>query len=162
LMALVRGEAGIVSSKPSVVIVVNAETLEADIAGTGPGSGPIPFADAAVIAERANLYGAVRSMSGQILNFGRSRRFATSIQRLALIVRDGGKCVIDGCDVAHDSCVVHHIIEDQHGGLTNLEFLAMLCKPHHTYLHVNGLRLSRDGTGWVIVADEPVPWEDTG
>jgi hypothetical protein len=161
-LSLVRGETGIVSSKPSVVIVVNEETLEADIAGTGPGSGPIPLIDAALLAERANLYAAVRSMTGEILNFGRSRRFATSIQRLALIARDGGKCVIDGCDVAHHGCVVHHVVEDQHGGLTNIIDLALVCKPHHTYIHVNRLRLVRHGTRWQLVPDEPIGWADTG
>jgi hypothetical protein len=160
-MLLVRGDAGIVSSKPSIVIVVNEETLEAEVAGTGPGSGPIPLTDVALLAERANLYAAVKSMSGEILNFGRSRRFASSIQRLAVIARDGGKCAINGCDASHFGCVVHHVVDDQYGGLTNVSVLVLLCKPHHTYLHGNGLCLIRDGTSWRVVPAEP-KWADTG
>jgi Domain of unknown function (DUF222) len=159
-LSLVREAAGIASSKPSIVIVVNEETLQAEIAGSGPGSGPISLVDVALVAERANLYAAVKSMKGEVLNFGRSRRFASSIQRLALITRDGGKCVVKGCNADQFGCVAHHVVEDQYGGLTNVSVLVLICKPHHAYLHANRLRLIRDGTDWRL---EPEPkWADTG
>lgn len=165
LMALVRGESGAgVGSRPSVVVTVNAETLGADITGSGPGSGPLSVADVAGLAARADVYGAVLGASGVVLSFGRSRRLASSLQRLAVIVRDGRRCVVEGCDVSHDRCDVHHVVEFEHGVATDLANLALVCGAHRTYLHTNRLRLIRDGTRWRVGAEDvsEVQWADTG
>ena len=144
--------------RPSIVVTMNADTLDADIAGAGPGSGPVSLTDAAEIAARSDVYGAVRDASGAILSFGRSRRLATTLQRLAVIIRDGGRCAIDGCDVAHDRCDVHHVIEYEHGGRTDLTNLALLCPAHHSYLHSNRLRLKRTDGKWITTtADHSTP-----
>lgn len=158
-MNLVRGEAGL-SSRPSVVVVVHEETLTAEIAGTGPGSGPISIVDAVGLLDRADLYAAVKSMTGVILNFGRSRRFASPLQRLAVIVRDRGQCAVPGCDASHERCHVHHRLDVEKGGLTNLADLALLCTAHHTYLHANNLHLVREGGGWIVEPD--IELRDTG
>lgn len=163
LVALVRGEpgeSGVSGSRPSIVVTVNAETLEAQVAGTGPGSGPVSILDAAELAGRADVYAAIRATTGVVLNFGRSRRLATSLQRLAVIVRDGGRCAYGGCDASHDRCDVHHVVEFEHGGVTDLINLALLCAAHHAYLHSNRLRLIRARGKWHVVAD--TEWADTG
>ena len=161
LMLLAHGEAGS-SSRPSIVVVVNAETLDADIAGTAPGSGPVDLGDVAAMVDRSDLYTAVRDSSGAILNFGRTRRYATALQRLAVIVRDGAKCAYNGCDVSHERCDVHHVKEWEHGGPTDLAFLALLCPAHHPHLHSNQLRLIRDGTRWNVIPDPSTQWDNTG
>lgn len=162
LMALVRGEPGtVLGAKPSIVVTVNAETLNADLAGTGLGCGPVSLADAAELSARADVYGAVRDASGTILNFGRSRRLATALQRLAVVVRDGGRCAIDGCDASHERCHVHHVVEFERGGMTDLAGLALVCGAHHPHLHANGLRLIRDGTRWRVAPAEAC-FADTG
>ena len=148
LMALVRGTAKS-ASKPAVVVTVNADTLDADLVGTGP----IPLADALSLIDRADLYAAVRNAHGAILKFGRSRRLASAMQRLAVIIRDR-QCVYPGCDCRYQQCEVHHVVDVDGGGLTDVDNLALLCKPHHHHLHDNGQRLVRDGSRWVIVDDE--------
>lgn len=162
LMTLVRGQAGAGAGaasglRPSIVVTVNADTMDADVAGTGPGSGPVSLTDVAEIAARADVYGATRDASGAVLSFGRSRRLATVLQRLAVIVRDGGKCAINGCQASHDRCDVHHVIEFEHGGRTDLANLALLCAAHHSYLHSNRLRLLRCGGTWTVAAEHPAP-----
>ena len=166
LVALVRGEPGVgLGTKSSIVVTVNAETLEADIAGSGPGSGPVSFADVAEMAARSDLYGAVRGTSGVLLNFGRSRRLATSLQRLAVVVRDGGRCAFDGCDAPHSRCDVHHVVEVENGGTTDIANLALLCGAHHTYLHGNRLRLVWRAGRWAVIPNDEIGgtgWADTG
>jgi hypothetical protein len=169
LMALVRGQVGFErgeasskagsrskSGKPAVVITIDAMTLDAELIGYGP----IPLGDALVVAARADLYAAIRDMSGEILNFGRSKRFASTIQNLALVVRDK-QCMFPGCDGHWTLTDAHHTHEFENGGLTDLEWLARVCQAHHTYLHANGLRLvKRDGV-WVVERAGPGE-SDTG
>lgn len=142
-----------------MIVVVDEERFEAGVAGTGPGSGPVSMADVVDLADRADFFAAVKGMDGAILRFGRLRRFASAFQRLAVIARDGGRCAFPGCDTSQESCDVHHVVDFDVGGLTDLEWLALLCKAHHAFLHANRLRLVRGEAGWTVVAeDEAVPW----
>ena len=68
LMKLVHGNIGGTFGKPTVIVVVDAETLEANITGTGPGSGPVPLVDVADMSDRSDLYTAIRSTKNGILN----------------------------------------------------------------------------------------------
>ena len=74
---------------------------------------------------------------GQPLNVGRTRRLATDAQRRAAMVRDGG-CVFPGCDMPVNWCDLHHVIEWQNGGATDLDNLACLCRRHHGLTHSAG------------------------
>jgi hypothetical protein len=118
LMALVRGnvvlgdgtgakvKSASKSGKPAVVITIDAVTLAATLVGVGP----ITLEDALEVAARGELYAAIRDMNGEILNFGRDRRFASAIQQLALVVRDEG-CIVSGCDVHWSKTDAHHSVE---------------------------------------------------
>ena len=68
LMKLVHGNIGGTFGKPTVIVVVDAETLEANITGTGPVSGPVPLVDVADMSDRSDLYTAIRSTKNGILN----------------------------------------------------------------------------------------------
>ena len=161
LMKLVHGNIGGTFGKPTVIVVVDAETLEANITGTGPGSGPVPLVDVADMSDRSDLYTAIRSTKNGILNFGRSRRLASPLQRLAVTVRDHGRCAYPGCDTSHERCQVHHINDFDHGGQTNLTDLALLCSAHHSHLHTNQLQLVRNHNHeWAVVAEQQL--QDTG
>ena len=83
------------------------------------------------------------------------------MQRLAVITRDGGRCAFPGCDCSYERCDIHHTVNAAQGGHTDIDVLALLCPPHHTYLHLNKLCLIRDGTGWKVVP-QPTHWQDTG
>jgi hypothetical protein len=168
LMALVRGhvvlgdgtgakvKSASKSGKPAVVITIDAVTLNAELVGHGP----ITLGEALEVVARGELYAAIRDIHGEILNFGRDRRFASAIQHLALVVRDEG-CVISGCDVHWSKTDAHHTVEYNDGGLTNLAALARLCKPHHTYPHALGLWIVKRDGQWVIEWAGPAE-ADTG
>ena len=138
-------------NRPTVVVTINAETLEAEIVGQGP----IPFTEAADLGARADLFAAIRTTNGAILKFGRNRRLASPLQRLALIVRDGG-CTWTGCTVDYTRCDADHDPPWEQGGTTDLEYLRLMCRcGHHSHLHETGQNIRRrvDGTTEIIAAN---------
>jgi HNH endonuclease/Domain of unknown function (DUF222) len=82
----------------------------------------------------------------QPLEVGRASRVVTAAQRAALIVRDGG-CVVAGCDRPPAWCEAHHLVHWLHGGPTDLDNLALVCRAHHRAVHEGGWRLGRDPDG---------------
>jgi hypothetical protein len=147
-MALLRGTAP-QSGKPVVVVTIDAETLDTEIVG----GEPLRFQDTVGLFDRADFYAAIRDTNSEILKFGRSRRFASYMQKLALTVRDGG-CVWEGCTAHWSKTDVHHIIEYDHGGNTDIEHLTRLCKAHHQHLHTHKLRIRRHN-GSTITEPDP-------
>jgi hypothetical protein len=132
LVELAIGDAP-ASGKPAVVIVVDEARLSAEVINEGP----IPFCDVADLIKttKVDLYSAVRGTKGEILSFGRSRRFASLIQRLALLVRDGGTCTQPGCTAPWDRCHTHHRVPFDEGGPTDLVNLEHECSAHHHHEH---------------------------
>jgi hypothetical protein len=82
----------------------------------------------------------------QPLEIGRTSRVVTAAQRAALVVRDGG-CAVAGCDRPPAWCEAHHLRHWLHGGPTDLENLALVCRAHHRAVHEGGWRLARDSDG---------------
>jgi hypothetical protein len=70
----------------------------------------------------------------------------TPAQRAALVVRDGGG-VFPGCERPPAWCEAHHLVHWLHGGRTDLENLALVCRAHHRAVHEGGWRLGRDPDG---------------
>ena len=91
----------------------------------------------------------------QPLEVGRASRVVTAAQRTALAIRDGG-CVFPGCDRPLAWCEAHHLRHWLHGGPTDLENLALLCRTHHRTVHEGGWRLARDPDGR-LTASPPYP-----
>jgi hypothetical protein len=82
----------------------------------------------------------------QPLEIGRTSRVVSAAQRAALVVRDGG-CAVAGCDRPPAWCEAHHLRHWLHGGPTNLDNLALVCRTHHRAVHEGGWRLARDPDG---------------
>ena len=83
------------------------------------------------------------------LDLGRSRRYFTWHQRIALASRQGG-CVADGCWRPPAQCEAHHCrpwLADN--GRTDLDNGALLCPFHHHLVHDRGWRCQ--------VADDGIP-----
>ncbi len=82
----------------------------------------------------ASWIGQVYSANGELLWQGRAVRYATPAQVTGLIARDGG-CVL--CNAHPDRCEAHHCDpwEAPMRGETNIDRLALLCKPCHIDLH---------------------------
>jgi hypothetical protein len=82
----------------------------------------------------------------QPLEVGRATRVVSAAQRHALVVRDRG-CAVPDCDHPPGWCEAHHLVHWLHGGPTDLDNLALLCRAHHRAVHEGGWRLGRDPDG---------------
>ena len=153
LVAVMNGTATGGSTRTAMVVTMQAETLECKILGVGP----IPTGDALTLVDdpRTDLYAAVQATDGGIMKFGRSRRLASPLQKLALALRDGGFCTKPGCSAPWHRCDADHIVEWDDGGLTDIENLRHLCGCDcHPHRHETGAEMTRqrDGT-WTIDND---------
>ncbi len=86
----------------------------------------------------------------QPLAVGRSQRLATTAQRLALRLRDGG-CVIPDCAVDAAYTQPHHVVPWSLGGSTTMSNLASLCWVHHRQV---------DQGRWDLLHTDDVPEPD--
>jgi hypothetical protein len=93
---------------------------------------------------------------GRAMNVGRTQRFHTPRQRVAIGARDGG-CLITGCDRPPSWSEIHHIDEfDKHHGQTSTDDGVCLCRHHHMWVHDTGRRIRREGGRyWLHSPDEP-------
>lgn len=138
LIALVDGDgvdAG-ACGRAAVVVVVDPERCEAEIIGQGP----VAFDDAVALAAdeaRAEVYGIMQDTNGAILKFGRNRRFASALQRLAIAVRDR-TCVVAGCGRSAVECDAHHEPPFEDGGRTDVDKMEARCSLHHHHRHETG------------------------
>lgn len=98
---------------------------------------------AALLICDAVIQPVVVNQDGVALYHGREQRLFTPAQKHALNIRDGG-CVFPTCETPTRRCDAHHLIEYQHGGLTNIDSAALLCRRHHGLVHSN--------TGWTLKA----------
>jgi hypothetical protein len=81
---------------------------------------------------------------GQILHFGRTRRWFSSAQIRALWLRDR-HCTFPGCRVPASWCDAHHVRHWVDGGSTDVDNGALLCERHHTVVHRDRLTASVAG-----------------
>jgi len=79
----------------------------------------------------------------EVLDLGRRARTVSAAQRRAVVLRDE-HCVHPGCRAPADWCDVHHLVEWEHGGVTDLANLVLLCRRHHVVVHEGRKRLVRD------------------
>ncbi len=132
--------------RASINVVCDLDTLgsgtwDGTVKRTGAGN-DIPLSDLRRLLCDAWITHTVLGPSGKALAVGRSYRTATDAQRAALRVMYQ-TCAL--CDVRFDHCEIHHIIEWEHGGPTDLNNLIPLCGVHHERVH---------HTGWQIALDD--------
>ena len=68
------------------------------------------------------------------VDLGRKKRLHSKAQRIALTV-ERKTCSNPTCDVPAYRCHVHHTIEWNQGGHTNLRDADLACPRHHRLLH---------------------------
>jgi hypothetical protein len=121
----------------------------------GPGHHDHPAADgdgslaAGLWAAATRLPPTLGGAPTQPLEVGRTSRVVSAAQRAALVVRDGG-CAVVGCDRPPAWCEAHHLVHWLHGGATDLDNLALVCRAHHRAVHEGGWRLDRDPDGRLV------------
>jgi hypothetical protein len=90
------------------------------------------------------------------LDLRRGARFASKDQRRAAMVRDGG-CVHPGCDAPSAWVHLHHVLEWDDDGHTDMANLASCCPTHHGLWHSTGWSIRADdspGQGFLITAPD--------
>jgi hypothetical protein len=88
------------------------------------------------------------------LDVGRMRRLPTIAQRRAIVLRDR-HCQYPQCDAPARWCDVHHLVEWEHGGTTDLSNLVLLCRRHHVAVHEGRKRLVREPDGTYLLESRP-------
>lgn len=126
---------------PHLDVVVDLDTLHGPTRQARIGDRPLGPAAIAFFACDATV-ARVATAGPEILDMGRRVRTATTAQRHALALRDQG-CVIPGCGRPPDWCDAHHLLPWIDGGLTNLDQLALVCRPHHMMIHLGELELPK-------------------
>jgi hypothetical protein len=120
------------AGRPAVIVTIDAETLDAKIVPNRP----ISFSTAMELAARGDLYTAIRKGTKRArLVFGRNRRLASPLQRLALLALQP-TCVWEGCNESATRCEVDHQVDFDSGGHTDIGNLRYLCPQHHRHRHL--------------------------
>ncbi|HEY0902889.1 MAG TPA: DUF222 domain-containing protein, partial [Marmoricola sp.] len=119
----------------TVVVTIPVETLQG---GLKPGvldtGAVISPGQARRMACEAGILPLVLGGKSEILDAGRTRRFHSKTQRIAIAQRDGG-CTAEGCDWPPGLCHVHHDPSWATGGPTDIEHARLLCPRHHARAH---------------------------
>jgi hypothetical protein len=135
LMSLIESGNG-TKGRPSIHVIVDRDTVnygvwDGTIKHTGAGN-DLPLSQIRRMLCDSWITHTVLGPSGRALAVGRSHRTATDAQRAALRVMYPS-CAL--CDVRFDHCEIHHIIEWERGGPTDLNNLIPLCTVHHERVH---------------------------
>ncbi len=119
----------------SVVALLDYETLLGKLKAAQLDTGHrISPALARKLACEAGIIPAVLGSKSQVLDLGRTTRFHTNAQRIALTVEQGG-CSAEGCDAPPAMTHAHHDQPWSAGGGTSVKNGRLLCGYHHARAH---------------------------
>ena len=126
-----------------VALTVDDEAEGAIRAASLNGQGYLPDSVLERYACGSMVGGTVFNQRGQILWYGRARRYASPAQFEALVARDHG-CVLCGADPSR--CEAHHLdpFNAPVAGETNIDDMALVCSPCHHWIHDQKLTLFRN------------------
>ncbi len=96
------------------------------------GTGPVPPSILERLSADTRVTGMIFGGNGQALWLGTATRTPNAAQRLAIAVRDKG-CV--RCGAPMHMADIHHIVEWENGGPTDIDNLQALCGPCHRQHH---------------------------
>jgi hypothetical protein len=119
----------------TVVVTMSVESLTGGLAEAVLDNGDrISAATARRMACEAGIIPAVLGGKSQVLDLGRTRRYHSKAQRIAIATRDH-HCTAEGCDAPAARCHVHHDTPWAHGGPTTVKDGRLLCPRHHRAIH---------------------------
>ena len=101
---------------------------------------PLPISSVRALLCMGVITPVMLDTTGNTLHLGRSQRFPNRDQRRALRAMYR-TCAAHACDVPFDRCEVHHIVEWEHGGITDLANMLPVCSRHHHLIHSQRWRL---------------------
>jgi hypothetical protein len=104
---------------------------------------PLPRAAARRACCDALIRPLVHDPHGRPLDLGRTTRTVNRAQRRALARRDDNCCTFPGCTTTTVGLAAHHLHWWTHGGPTDIDNLALLCRHHHKLHHEGGYTVAR-------------------
>ncbi len=123
------------SGRPQLIITADIGLIDGrnpDDACEVLGTGPVPPAILRRLSADTRVAGMIFGGDGRALWLGTSTRTPNAAQRLAIAVRDKG-CV--RCGAPMHMADIHHIVEWENGGPTDIDNLQALCGPCHRQHH---------------------------
>jgi len=119
----------------TVVITMGLDTLLGGIKAASLDTGEkISAGEARRLACEAGLIPAVLDGHSKVLDLGRTRRFHSRAQRLAIMLEQQ-HCQHPGCATPASGCHVHHSHPWAAGGRTDTKTAKLLCPRHHSLAH---------------------------
>jgi hypothetical protein len=124
------------NNNTALVVTVTREELskELGVAEIIGSDDLLSTAEMTRLACNAFILAAVLDSTGEVLQYGRARRFFSAKQLQAMAVRDR-HCRARGCKEPPARCEGHHKDPWSRGGLTDIEDGALLCFFHHHLIH---------------------------
>ena len=119
----------------TIVVTLDHTQLTADLAAAGLDTGDqLSASEARRLACGAGILPAILNGPSLPLDLGRTQRFFTEAQRVALTTRHS-TCLADGCDRPYAWTDLHHREPWAQGGRTDLTKAEPLCGFHHHRIH---------------------------
>src|SRR6476620_10134761 len=139
----------------TIVVTMDLATLVGGLKAASLDTGETITADTARrLACEAGILPAVLGGKSQVLDLGRTRRFHSRSQRIAMGLEQGG-CTTEGCDWPPGLCHAHHEISWGRGGGTNVARGLLLCPRHHARAHDPHYAMTKLGGGKVAFTRRP-------
>ena len=136
----------VVRAQPEIIIVITYDKLfrDAQAAGicTTIDGVALPVETVRKLLVDAKIYPIVLGGDGEVLDFGRSRRFFNTAQKSAAAVRDLS-CQFADCDKPVRYAQYHHCTPWADGGPTDVANEALACPQCHDLLTNHGYRIER-------------------
>ena len=150
-----RGRPHLLIHVPVATLLCTDGAPPAELAHSG---GALSATTTAALACDSLITRLLTDPQGLPLAVGRTTRTVPTRIRLAVIARDR-TCTYPGCARPPNWCDAHHIIRWTDGGPTDLDNLALLCRYHHTQVHLRELRITPDPTmpGWLYTHPDGTP-----
>lgn len=144
LVDLVTGTSDLPGSSPAITVIIDAETLvtgaHANTVCERPDGTAVDIDTAREAACTSDIVPIFVAGGTVPIAVGRTRRLATTAQRRA-IEAIHTSCAIPDCDVSITRCEIHHLVEWEDGGHTDLDNLIPVCSHHHHRVHADGWQL---------------------
>ena len=159
LVELVRranaaGDPAKVGPSPEISLIVGAEDIDEHghiSEAHTPAGVRLQGGQLTKLGCNSSLFPVIVDSLGIPLDLGREVRLATTPQRRALAVRDGG-CYFPGCDAQPDACHAHHIDEWLADlGSTDVAHMVLACPHHHGVAHRTGWHITLHPDGWTVI-----------
>jgi hypothetical protein len=128
--------------RPHINVHVDIPALRGNPGGlheTADGFVLDPFAVSQLACD-ASVTRIVFGPNSEVLDVGRKTRVVPAGLRRAVVARDR-HCIAPGCGRSAKWCDVHHIVAWSEGGETVIHNLCLLCRYHHTQVHLGLMTL---------------------